>query len=449
MSTAVRSEVAQSISVKTYLTYIIPSVTAFVLTGVYGIVDGLFVGQAIGDTGLAGINVAWPLVAFMMAVGTGIGMGGAVISSISAGQGDVLGEKRMIGHTLTLLVISAPIVMVFLLCSLEPLLFAMGGRDEVLTQAVTYMRVIVFGSLFQIVGAGSIPLIRNQGKVMVALIAQVTGGFLNISLDYYLVMVVGIGVAGAAWATVTSQIFVFIVSVIFFVRMPKKLKRADFIPSWRILVRTLKVGVSPFALTLLPEITTVALNISSELYGGVQAQAAYAVIAYVGVPVQWAIQGINDGAQPLVSKNFGAGALAKVKKLVRINLSIAVSIGVMGVVGFYFAREEFAWLFGISPEATGFFMTGMMLFSFAFPLYGITHALTSFFYAIERSRSALVLIVGELVLTISVSVISPFLLGITGVWLTVVFVQLCLSLIGITLILTRPLVSEVGRKCSI
>lgn len=432
----------ERISIKTYLTYIIPSVTAFVLTGVYSIVDGLFVGQAIGDVGLAGINVAWPLVAFMMAVGTGIGMGGAVISSISAGQGDMRGEMRVIAHTITLLVIASPIVMIILLSFLEPLLYLMGGRGEVLTQAYDYLHVITIGTLFQIVGAGCIPLIRNQGHVMVALMAQVVGGLLNITLDYYLVMVLGIGVKGAAWATVTSQVFVFIVSIVFFVRLPKKLRRADFVPSWRIARRSLKIGISPFALTLLPEITTVALNIASEMHGGASAQAAYAVIAYVGVPVQWIIQGINDGAQPLVSKNFGAGALSKVKKLVRINLTLAVSVGVLGVIGFYFARSWFAWMFGISEVATGFFMTGMLLFSLAFPLYGITHALTSFFYAIERSRSALALIIGELTLTIVISIISPLLLGINGVWLTVVFVQLCLSILGIVLVVRHPLVSQ-------
>lgn len=114
--------------VPTYLRYIVPSMIAFTLTSIYGIVDGLFVGNVVGDAGLAGINVSFPLVQFVFAVGTGIGMGGAVISSIRAGRGDEASSRRAVGNTLLMLVVASLPLMAVLLMFGAPLSELLGGR---------------------------------------------------------------------------------------------------------------------------------------------------------------------------------------------------------------------------------------------------------------------------------------------------------------------------------
>ena len=118
-----------------YLKYIVPTMITFTLGGVYSIVDGVFVGHAVGDAGLAGINVAFPLVAFIMAVGTGIGMGGGVISSIARGAGNEAKARRAVGTTLVMLALAAVPIMVLLFALAEPICALLGGQGETLAQA--------------------------------------------------------------------------------------------------------------------------------------------------------------------------------------------------------------------------------------------------------------------------------------------------------------------------
>ena len=193
-----------------YLKYILPTTLTFTLAGVYGIIDGIFVGHAVGDAGLAGVNVAYPLVCFILAVGTGLGMGGGVISSIARGRGDAQRSKRVIGVTLFMLVVaSLPILALYSLFA-EQLCRALGGQGETLSQAVYYLKVIAFGAPFQVLVTGCTPLIRNKGMVAFAMCVQVFAGLVNVALDYLFVVVWGRGTAGAAEATVVAQIVAFL-----------------------------------------------------------------------------------------------------------------------------------------------------------------------------------------------------------------------------------------------
>ena len=210
---------------KEYLKYIVPTMLTFTLASVYSIVDGVFVGHAVGDAGLAGINVAYPLVALIMAVGTGIGMGGGVISSIARGSGDEAQSKRAVGTTFMMLLLSALPIMAMLFLAAEPVCSLLGGRGETLVQAVSYISVIAWGVPFQILVCGCTPLIRNQGRVAYAMVVQVLAGVLNVVLDYVFVIVLSAGTAGAAAATVIAQVIAFVLVAIFFARKQNRIAR--------------------------------------------------------------------------------------------------------------------------------------------------------------------------------------------------------------------------------
>lgn len=149
---------------KEYLKYIVPTMITFTLVGVYSIIDGVFVGHAVGDAGLAGINVAFPLVAFIMAVGTGVGMGGGVISSIARGAGNEAKARRAMGTTLTMLALSAVPIMALLFTLATPICELLGGQGETLAQAAAYTGVIAWGVPFQILVTGSRRLSATRGK---------------------------------------------------------------------------------------------------------------------------------------------------------------------------------------------------------------------------------------------------------------------------------------------
>lgn len=413
-----------------YLKYIVPTMLTFTLASVYSIVDGVFVGHAVGNAGLAGINVAFPLVALVMAVGTGIGMGGGVISSIAKGAGDQAKSRRAVGTTFLMLLMAALPIMAALLLFAEPILTALGGRGETLSQAVSYIAVIAWGVPFQIFVTGCTPLIRNQGKVAYAMVVQVFAGLMNVVLDYVFVIAFGWGTAGAALATVLSQVAAFVLVAAFFLLKRNRIAGRDLRIDGSIAVHVLKLGLAPFGLTLLPEATVVAINVNAVAYGGETAVAAYAVIAYTACVIQMLIQGVGDGSQPLISKHYGAGDADGVRRFRNTNYLIAISIGVFGLAAMFAFREQIPLLFGASGEAADLVAWALPIFSVAYIFYGFTHASTSYFYAVDDARASNTIVYGEAFLVVLVVFGMAKLAGLDGIWVSVSIVQMILACVA-------------------
>lgn len=412
---------------KEYLKYIIPTMITFTLGGVYSIIDGVFVGHAVGDAGLAGINVAFPLVAFIMAVGTGIGMGGGVISSIARGAGNEPKARRAMGTTLTMLAIAAVPIMALLFAFAEPICRLLGGQGETLAQAVAYTSVIAWGVPFQILVTGCTPLIRNQGKVAYAMTVQVLAGLMNVALDYVFVILLGMGTAGAAEATVISQASSFVLVLGFFLAKRNRIAWSDLRPDRRIALHALRLGLAPFGLTILPEATVVAINVNLSMYGGEQALAAYAVVSYTACVIQMLIQGVGDGSQPLISKHYGAGDADGVRRFRNTNYLITISLGVLGLAAMYLLRNQVPLLFGASAETAGLIAYALPIFSTAYVFYGFTHASTSYFYAVDDAKASSAIVYGEALLVVLVVFGAAYLFGLDGIWLSVTIVQMVLS----------------------
>lgn len=419
---------------KEYLKYIIPTMITFTLGGVYSIIDGVFVGHAVGDAGLAGINVAFPLVAFIMAVGTGIGMGGGVISSIARGAGNDPKARRAMGTTLTMLVIAAVPIMALLFAFAEPICRLLGGQGETLAQAVAYTSVIAWGVPFQILVTGCTPLIRNQGKVAYAMTVQVLAGLMNVALDYVFVILLGMGTAGAAEATVISQVSAFVLVLGFFLVKRNRIAWSDLRPDRRIALHALRLGLAPFGLTILPEATVVAINVNLSMYGGEQALAAYAVVSYTACVIQMLIQGVGDGSQPLISKHYGAGDADGVRRFRNTNYVITISLGVLGLAAMYLLRNQVPLLFGASAETAGLIAYALPIFSTAYVFYGFTHASTSYFYAVDDAKASSAIVYGEALLVVLIVFGAARLFGLDGIWLSVTVVQMVLSVAAGTLL---------------
>ena len=412
---------------KEYLKYIVPTMLTFTLAGVYSIVDGVFVGHAVGDAGLAGVNVAFPLVALIMAVGTGIGMGGGVISSIARGAGDEAKSRRAVGTTFVMLLVAAAPIMALLLAFGGQICELLGGRGETLAQAAAYTSVIAWGVPFQIVVTGCTPLIRNQGKVAYAMTVQVLAGLMNVVLDYVFVVLMGLGTAGAAGATVASQVMAFALVVAVFLRKGNRIALRDLKPDRRIAGHALKLGLAPFGLTLLPEATVVAINVNLAAYGGETALAAYAVVSYTACVIQMLIQGVGDGSQPLISKHYGAGDADGVRRFRNTNYLITVTLGALGLAAMYLLRDEVPLLFGASADTAGLIAWALPVFSTAYVFYGFTHASTSYFYAVDDARASNAIVYGEAALVVAVVFGMARLFGLDGIWFSVTVVQMALS----------------------
>lgn len=413
---------------------VLPSMLAFAFSGIYAIVDGWFVGRNIGDAGLAAINIAYPLVALIQAVGTGLGMGGAIRIALSIGKGDK-DEKKYLGNTITMLLFACVALTLLLSFTYEPILVAFGASGEILTHAKAYIQIIIYGAVFQILGTGLTPIIRNYNGALIAMASMILGFVTNVILDWLFVSVYSYGLAGAALATIIGQAVTMIPCIVFLIVKGKIFGFAKFKPMSNIISKIVAAGVSPFGLTLSPNIAIIILNKGALQYGGDQAVACYAVVSYVVCVVQLLLQGIGDGSQPLIGSYYGAGDKKSVKAVRKMAYTFALATGAVCMIVIYLFRDAIPHLFGVSQAVAENVSDVLPIFIAGFLFAAFLRITTSYFYAISKNISAYVLIYGEpLLLFILIAFVLPNIFSLNGVWMAVPVTQVALSIVGGTLI---------------
>ncbi|AVM69920.1 multidrug transporter MATE [Lachnospiraceae bacterium oral taxon 500] len=421
----------QNILTKNFLKNVIPSMLAFAFSGVYIIIDGIFVGRNTGDIGLSAININYPAAALMQAAGTGIGMAGGIWISMKRGSRDNRDEALFLGNSLCLLLLASLLLGGLLLATYPLLLPLLGARDELLKPSTDYLRIIIYGTAFQVLGTGLVPLVRNYNGALRAMRAMILGLAANTVLDYLFIERFGWGTAGAAAATVLGQAMTLFCLLPFFFYPRRLFALSDLKPHPAVLKKILPLARSPFGVTLIPNVVIIFLNRGTLTYGGVLAVSAYAVISYVIYIVQLLVQGIGDGSQPMISRYYGAKDNGALLRLRRLSYAAAGLIGTGSALALYLTRYRVPVWFGSSPAAAAmyadvlsFFLLGAMLASLLRP--GI-----SYLYAINHNRAASTLIYGEpAVLVLLLFALPPFL-GLTGVWLAVPLSQVLMLLLSV------------------
>lgn len=409
---------------KKFWKYVIPSMLSCLLSGIYCIVDGLFIGRAVGDAGLAGINIAWPIAALILAIGTGIGIGGSVIMSNYMGKNQKEKADKVRGNTIALLVLAAIILTLSIYVFIEPLLRILGAKGEVFETALIYSRIFVLGSVFQLLGTGFTPILRNMGYVVFAMSAMILGFITNIILDAVLIVGFKMGIAGAALATVSAQGLVVIAALFILFNKKNRLSLQNYMLSSTLILKIFKVALSPFGLSLSPSVIIVFANWQCINYGGNAAVAAYAVLSYVLCTAQLLVQGVGEGSQPLVSYYKGAKEIKTINYIRKKTLTLAVAIGILTAILIIFIKGSIPVIFGASPEASSIIENALPIFACAFPLMAISRGSSAYFYAIEHSNYASTLVYLEpLLFTPVTMLLLPLIFDLNGVWLAVPITQ--------------------------
>lgn len=422
---------------KNYFKYIIPSMIAFTLTGIYSIVDGYFIGQTVGDIGLAAVNLAWPVAAVTYAIGTGLGMGGSVVSSLRRGEGDKLNADKAIGVSFSLIITASLVVTMLIYGFAEILITLMGAEGLTKEYAVIYLRTLALGAAAQIGGCGLMPIIRSLGRPVLAMASMVAGCIVNIVLDWYFVMILNWGVRGAGLATILGEAVTAVPFVIFFLLKTNRIPLSYIRFKAKVIKEILKIGVSPFGLSILPSLAILLVNIQALKLGGDIAVAAFAVISYVLSIIQLMIQGISEGAQPLLSFNTGAGNKEIVRKTAKLTFSINIAIGTLGAVLLIIFCEEIAFLYNTGENTTAMLISMMPILASTAPLYGFSRTTADFLYAINRPYGASLMVYSEgLLLMPALLFILPSFLDLSGVWSAPITTQCILLVIG-AFLLTR------------
>lgn len=415
---------------------VLPSMIAFAFTGIYAIVDGFFVGRSVGDAGLAAINVAYPLVSLIQAAGTGLGMAGAIQIAINKGKGDTENERRYLGNAFVLLLAAGILLTVGVSLAYPEILRLFGARGEIYEYAGGYLKIIAAGAALQVFSTGMVPVIRNYDGAVMAMAAMVAGFVTNIVFDWLFVSVLGYGVEGAAAATLMGQAVTVAPGLVFLIRKVRLFGYANFRPGKNAVRYLLLIAASPFGLTLSPNIVIMVINKAAIVYGGELAVSCYAVVSYVICVVQLLVQGIGDGAQPLIGRYYGSRKTEDVHKVRGMAYVLAGTVTVICIGAILLTRGSLAGIFGVSGEVQAMYGKVIVYFVSGLIFAAFLRVTTSYFYAVERNVSAYILIYGEpVLLAVFLAAVFPRLWGITGVWAASPVTQMCLALIGVGLLI--------------
>ena len=416
---------------KTFFSYVIPSVLAFALSGVYTIVDGFFIGQSLGDIGLAAITLGYPVSALVGAVGTGIGLAGAIRFTILTSQGANGKRQECFSGTALLLLLVGAVLTAILLALTRPIMQLLGARGEALALSTEYARVIAMGAVFQLLATGFVPFIRNMGGASFAMAAMIMGFVSNIVLDYTFVWVMDWGMTGAALATIIGQAVTMIAAVLYFTakKCALRLPRAGELAAlWK---DVLKVSLSPFGLTFSPTITMLLMNRFLLLYGDERAVAVYGCIGYIISIIYLLLQGVGDGSQPIISSCYGEGDAISVKQVLDLTYTTAAVITVVTMLGVFLTREKVSVLFGASADANVLVVRYLPYFLATLLFLAYVRITTAYFYATEKTMLSYALVYAEPVCTLLLLALLPLALRLTGVWLAVPLAQVMTFVVAV------------------
>lgn len=406
----------------------IPTVFSLLMSGLYGVMDGLFVGRAVGDTGLAAINIAWPIAAVITAVGIGIGSGGSVLYSNSNGKGEQERGEVVYHQTITLLFAAAMVLLIVLGFTYPAILSALGAKGDVYQKAVEYIQIIIFGAVFQVMGTGFIPMLRNRNLAFQAMVSMAAGMGVNGVLNYLLLFVVKIGIRGAAVGTIAAQFVVLVISsYLIYGRQKVHLK---VVWQHKMIGEILKIGISAFGLSLAPSIVLLFTNLQCLKYGGDAAVACYAVISYIVFPVQSMLMGIGDGTQPLMSFYSGAKKMEELRFVKKIASIAVVGMGAVFFVIVILVSKYIPDVFGMQMDSQAYFGTGMAVSAVSFLFTGLAKFHISYLNATLQVKKAMQLIYGETIVVAPFLIfLLPYVFKINGIWLSLPGTQLIMLLI--------------------
>lgn len=390
----------------------IPTILAQLVNLLYNIVDRIYIGHmpVVGDIALTGVGLCFPVIYLLSAFAALLGQGGAPRAAIAMGRGDNDEAERILGTCFTSLIVTALLLTAAFQLWGEELLWLFGASEDTIGYALPYMRVYAAGSLFVLLALGMNLFITTQGYTTFSMITVVIGAVLNIVLDPVFIYAFDMGVAGAAWATILSQAVsaAFAVAFFFGKRTKLRLKKAYLLPKPRILGPVLALGFAPFVMQATEALVNVAFNSSLQAYGGDIPVGCMTVSSTIMQMFWLPSQGIGQGAQPIISYNFGAGNIERVRKAFMTMLVVSIIFIGAGWLAVMLFPGFFIRIFNDSPALVEMGSWTLRVYLAAFFLMALQMSIQQVFVSVGRAKSAVVVAsVRKLVLLVPLIYILP------------------------------------------
>lgn len=399
----------------------IPAIIAMVINAIYNIVDRIFIGQIVGEQALAGLTISFPLMMMSFAIGALIGQGGANLISIRLGEQDKNRADHAYATTVLMAVSLGVIFSIVILTNLGSLLSILGAEAQVLRFGSDYMSIIAIGFVFQMLGFALNSVSRAEGFPIISMISMVIPGLMNMILDYIFIARLGMGVQGAALATIIGQFVGLVILASHFLgkKSTLNLHLKDFIPDFRVMGKIMSIGSATFVSTIGTSISMMLLNVSLGIYGGTPAVTSMGAINSLYTLFIMPIMGIQGGLQPIIGYNYGAKEYDRVKEALKKALYIGVAFSTSVFLLLQVFPHSFISLFLDQDSATlPIAVKGLRIFVVMLPLLPFNLFGVAYFQAIASSRIALTLgAMRQVIYLIPLLLILPAFSRLNGVWM--------------------------------
>ncbi len=412
-------ESIQHNKVTSILQFSIPSIIAMVLTSLISVADGFFIGNFVGEEGLAAVNLGLPIVYLFLAAGLMVSVGGAAIAGMAFGGGNLQKSNAVFNQTMLTAAVLVVLLSAVMYFCLEPMLGILGAEGKAAEYFKEYYGIMLFELPLMVITASFGMFIRAEGKPQYFMAVNILNVLLNILLNYVFVRCFLWGVKGVAFASLVSALIALIPVLIFFLKKSRVFKIGRFTYSGQVLKDTLLNGSSEFIGEMSLCISMFAYNYVILKNVGIDGVTAFAVAGYVAYMFSMIVIGFGQGASPLISFSYGAGELPLARDLRKItNLFVLAAGGVF----FLFVLTGAGWYGGIfvnSAAVKQMIRSGMPVFAVSFLFAGINTITSFYFTSIGKAKESAVISSsrGLVILLICVFTLPP-ILGMLGVWLT-------------------------------
>lgn len=382
------------------LKFSIPAIVGMVVNALYNVVDRIFVGQGVGKDAIAGITIGFPIMLVIMAFGMLIGIGATSLISIRLGEQKKAEAERIIGNGLTLLVGISLILTALGLIFLKPLLISFGASKSILPYAQSYLRIILYGAVFQGIGFGMNNFIRAEGNPRMAMATMLIGAFTNTVLDPIFIYTFKMGIEGAAWATIISMAVSATWVLYYFLSGKSSLKihLANLKPDLAIIGKIMAIGSAPFSMQLAASGITLALNWLLVKYGGDIAVSAIGIVNSIAMLILMPVFGINQGSQPIIGYNYGARKFDRVKKALKLAIIAATGVTLLGFIIIQLFPRAIIQLFNRDPDLVELGAMALRTFLIFLPIIGFQIVGANYFQATGKPKQAMILSLSRQVL---------------------------------------------------
>ncbi|WP_343343064.1 MATE family efflux transporter [Terrisporobacter petrolearius] len=424
---------------KLFIKFTIPSIIGMVFLGIQGIIDGLFVGNVIGENALAAVNLVQPYMQIIMAYGLVIGVGAQSIIGINLGKGENKKAQNIFRTSLILLTLISILVMVFGIFFSDKIAIFLGANEVLLEGASTYIKIISYFIVFVSLMFLFEMIVRTIGKPNISLVSMILAVLLNVVLDYLLINKLNLGIKGAALATGISYALAFFINIIPFLKKSTvvniykgKLDKSCLFP---MVYNGSSEGISSLSNAL----SMFLFNTALMKIAGESGIAAFSIINYIAQVGYMVLFGIADGVRPIISYNYGAENEERVNKTLKASIIVNLLIGIIiFIVMEMFSKPLINVFLKDGKSVLEMATVGARIYGIAFLFNGVNILISSYFTAIDDPMSSIIVAVSRGILFIAVGIfILPYIFGINGIWGSIVFAEVITIIICFKLLKNR------------